>query len=339
METNVARFRTSLEAAMAVVLFAVVGSVTSTVAAMLTLERTIPLPHVEGRIDHFAHDVAGGRLFVAALGNNSVEVVDLAAGRVIRSISGLAEPQGVFYLAEPGRLYVANGGDGSVRVFDGHSFAAVTTLSFGDDADNLRYDRSRKRLYVGFGGGALGIIDITTNEIVGRLPLRAHPESFQLEKTGSRVFVNVPSAHQIAVVDRESQKPLPPFSLGFVAANFPMALDEPNHRLFVASRAPARLLVFDTENGKEVARVDLHGDCDDLFFDSVRRQLYASCGEGFVDIFRQADADHYSLREAVTTEPKARTALLAGDFLFVAVPRRGDRSAEVRCYRIESPGL
>jgi len=304
-------------------------------AASLTLERTILLPGVEGRIDHFSLDATGHRLFVAALGNNTVEVVSLAEGKVIRSLTGLAEPQGVFFVPDANRLYVANGGDGAVRVFDGTTFAVTATVKFDDDADNLRYDAAAKRLYVGHGGGALGAIDAARGGIAVDVPLKAHPESFQLEKNGSRAFVNVPGAHHIAVVDREKKSVIATWSLGLAAANFPMALDEANHRLVVACRVPARLVVFDTESGKEVAKLDLHGDCDDLFFDPARRQLYASCGEGFIDVFSQTDADHYALKEAVKTEAKARTGFFDGERIYLAVPKQGDRPAEVRCYRIE----
>lgn len=304
-------------------------------AGTLTLERTILLPNVVGRIDHFSLDAAGQRLFVAALGNDTVEVVNLAEGKVDRSIKGLAEPQGIYFLAASGRLYVANGGDGAVRVFDGITFASVATIKFGGDADNLRYDAAAKRLYVGYGSGALGVIDVASNAIVADIPLKAHPESFQLAKTGARAFVNVPGAHQIAVVDREKRSVIATWPMGLAAANFPMALDEANHRLLVAFRVPARLIVFNTESGQEVAKLDLHGDCDDLFFDAARRQLYASCGEGFIDVFTQTDAEHYSLKEAIKTEGKARTCFFDGDHIYLAVPKRGERSAEVRCYRLE----
>jgi len=304
-------------------------------SAPLVWERSIPMPGVEGRIDHFAHDSAGHRLFVAALGNNSVEVLDLSQGKPIHRITGLTEPQGIYFLGESNRLYVANGGDGTVRVFDGSSYAPVTTLKTDDDADNLRYDASAKLLYVGHGSGALGAIDVGKNAVVADISLKAHPESFQLEQAGQRVFVNVPGAHHIAVVDRNKKVVTAIWSIGLAGANFPMALDEANHRLMVACRAPACLLVFDTESGKEVAKVDLHGDCDDLFFDARRRQLYASCGEGFIDVFEQKDPDHYVLKEAVKTAAKARTAFFDGERLYLAVPRRGDQRAEVRCYRIE----
>ena len=305
------------------------------VAASLTLERTIPLPHVEGRIDHFSLDAAGQRLFVAALGNNSVEVVNLAEGKVSRSIPGLSEPQGIFFLAETNRLYVANGGDGAVHIFNGTTFAAVATVKFGDDADNLRYDAAAKRLYVGYGSGSLGAVDVTNNATVVDVALKAHPESFQLEQKGPRIFVNVPSAHHIAVVDREKKTVIATWSMGLVAANFPMALDEEKNRLLVACRMPARLIVFDAQSGKEIAKLDLHSDCDDLFFHPARRQIYASCGEGFIDVFTQMDADHYVLKEAIKTEARARTCFFDGEHIYLAVPKRGERLAEVRSYRLE----
>ena len=303
-------------------------------AASLTLERTIPLPGVEGRIDHFASDAAGHRLFVAALGNNSVEVLGLDKGKVIHSIAGLDEPQGIFFVRETNRLFVANGGNGVVRVFDGTTFAPLAKVKLGDDADDVRYDPSAKLLYVGHGSGALAAIDVANNAIAADVPLDAHPEAFELEKNGPLAFVNVPGAHDITVIDRRKRAVVSTWSLGFAAANFPMALDEMHHRVLIGCRVPARLIVFDAESGKQVAKLDLHGDCDDLYFDQTRRKIYASCGEGFIDVFSQMDADHYSLEESVKTERGARTSFFDGERLYLAVPKRGGRSAEVQCYRI-----
>ncbi len=314
---------------------ALLGIFGSAGAASLTLERTIPLPGVEGRIDHFAADPAGGRLFVAALGNDTVEVIDLKAGTVARSIQGLAEPQGTCYFASLDRLYVANGRDGAVRVFDAKTFAPVATVRFDDDADNLRGDPAAGLLYVGHGNGALGVIDVASNQIVADIALPAHPESFQLEANGPRVFVNVPGTHRIAVIDRHRHAVVASWSTGSVAANFPMALDEPHHRMLVGCRNPARLLVFDTESGAEVAQLELHRDCDDLFLDARRQRLYASCGEGYLDVFAQSSADRYSREEAVTTASGARTCFFDGAHLYLAVPKRGNTPAAIWCYRIE----
>jgi YVTN family beta-propeller protein len=303
-------------------------------AESLSLVRTIPLPHVEGRIDHFAIDADGARLFVAALGNNTVEVVDLRAGKVAHSITGLDEPQGIVFVPGLNRLFVANGGDGALRVFDGTTLAALAAVKFSGDADNVRYDAAARRLCVGYGGGALGVVDVDKNTIVADIPLGAHPESFQLERDGSRIFVNVPGSHRVSVVDRAQQKVIATWSTGLAAANFPLALDEAHRRLLIACRQPARLLVLDTASGREIAKLELHGDCDDLFFDAARGRIYASCGEGFLDVFTQADADHYERMESVPTVAKARTCFFDGRQIYLAVPKSGKRDAEVRVYEV-----
>src|SRR5438105_527681 len=218
--------------------------------APLKLSQTIPLPGVEGRIDHLSVDLKGQRLFVAALGNNTLEVVDLAQGKRLRSITGLREPQGVVYVPELDQIVVTNGDDGTVRTFDGKSFMTVSSLMLGGDADNVRYDSTGGRLVVGYGAGALGFIDARSHKVIGTVKLPAHPESFQLEKSRTRIYVNVPDANQIAVVDTARQTLITSWPVGQFRANFPMALDEAHHRLFVGTHNPARLVAFDTESGK-----------------------------------------------------------------------------------------
>ena len=255
--------------------------------------QTIPLPGIEGRIDHFGVDVQGQRLFVSALGNNTLEVLDLRHGKRLTSITGLREPQGVFFVPKENRLFVANGDDGTCMVFDGSSYKLLATVNFASDADNVRYDAERKQIYVGYGAGALGILDPTTGQKVAEIPLRGHPESFQLEKSGPRVFVNLPNAnHTIAVVDRSKHSVIATWPIE-AQANFPMALDEADRRLLVVTRKPATLVVLDTESGKQVASYPAVGDADDAFYDAVRKRVYVSGGEGFIDIFAQSNPDHY----------------------------------------------
>lgn len=303
---------------------------------ILELARTIPLPNVTGRIDHFSIDAMHARLFVAALGNNTIEVVDLKAGKVMHSLGGFSEPQDILYLPEYNRLYVTNGSDGTLRVFEGTTFAQIAMLEFQDDADNLRYDEKTKQIYVGYGRGALGIVDAEKNVVVGSLALSAHPESFQLENNGPRIFVNLPGSHKISIQNRVTKISTGSWSLGLVAANFPMALDESDHRAFIGCRLPSRLLVFDTESGQEIAKLNLHGDCDDIFYDPDRHLIYASCGEGFVDVFEQKDPDHYRALDAVKSAKKARTAFFTGKELYVAAPRDGDVPARILCYAINT---
>ena len=297
----------------------------------LELVRTIPMPKVEGRIDHLAYDAKGGRLLVAALGNNTVEVIDLGQGKVLHRIEGLQEPQGLVSL--DGRIVVACGGDGSCRFYDEAAFKLARTVDCKDDADNVRYDALGKLLYVGYGGGGLAVIDPEKGAKVGTIPLEAHPESFQLETKGKRIFINVPKAGYIAVADREKRAVIARWKLS-AGSNFPMALDESGHRLFVGCRAPAKVLVLDTEAGKEVASVECSGDTDDLFYDAASKRILVSCGAGTLDVFDASDVAPRRIGK-VATAPGARTCLYVPDLgrLFLAVPHRGGQQAEIREYR------
>jgi DNA-binding beta-propeller fold protein YncE len=298
--------------------------------------QTIELPRVEGRIDHFAADVKGKRLFMAALGNGSLEVIDTAAGRRVGSVAGLRKPQGVGFVAETGEIVVACGGDGTVRFYDAATFKPTGVVEGLEDADNVRYDAAAGRLYVGYGGGALAVVDARSRKKVGEVRLEGHPESFQLEKEGKRIFVNVPEAGHVAVVDRERGVVVAKWALGEAKANFPMALDEGNHRLMVGCRQPARVVVFDTERGKVVASVACAGDTDDVFYDAARRRVYVSGGAGEVSVVAQKSADGYEAVGAVKTAAGARTSFFVGETgrLYVAVPHRGGQVAEIRVFEV-----
>ena len=300
---------------------------------LLKLEGSVPMPDVQGRIDHLAIDVEGQRLFVAALGNNSLEVLDLTKGARIHTIRGLTEPQGIAYIPSAHRVFVANGGDGSVRSFDANSWAHLKTIEYGGDADNLRVDAATGHIWVGYGSGALAEFDVDGAKIA-EIKLEAHPESFQFEKDGSRAFVNLPKSHKIGVVDRKSRSHLANWSTGGARSNYPMALDERNHRLFVVTRAPAKLIVLDTSQGREVAAVPAVGDCDDVFYDERRHRIYAIGGEGGISIFAQSDPDHYAEGRRIKTVPGARTGFFSPDLdrLYVAVRKHESQPPEIRVY-------
>ena len=296
----------------------------------------IPLPSVSGRIDHMDLDAAGGRLFIAALGNNTLEAVDLKQNRRIKTLSGFGEPQGVVYAAAAGRLFVASGSANRVDMFDAATLAVVKRIDGLEDADNLRMDAAAGQVIVGHGSGGLRVLDAKTGESLGDIKLAGHPESFQLEKSGKRIFVNVPTAGHIAVVDRAARKVVATWALRDAAANFPMTLDEAGHRLYVATRKPAALLVYDTEAGKQVDRIAIGGDADDLFFDPASKRIYAICGEGMITVVAQADADHHSVVGSVKTATRARTGFFdsASRRLYVAVPAGLVGAAELRIYRV-----
>jgi DNA-binding beta-propeller fold protein YncE len=301
------------------------------------LKQTIALPGVEGRIDHFALDAAGERLFVCALGNNTVEVVDLRKGERVHSITGLGTPQGIAYVPSLDRLFVANDKGGILKIYDGKSFQLLGELNLKDDADNLRYDDATKKIYVGFGSGGIGIVNAPDGKEIGSIKLSAHPEAFELEKNGRRIFVNVPNSRHVAVIDREKGEVTAKWKTDLAFGNFPMAVDETNHRLFVGCRIPSRLVVLNTESGEVVAKIDLSGDSDDLFYDTNRHRIYAICGAGKIDIIDQSDANIYKTSSRIVTAEGARTGFFAPerDSLFVAVPHRGSQQAEIRCYAIK----
>ncbi len=311
------------------------GSVGAAQSAGLKLIQTIPLPGVTGRFDHFALDAKGHRLFVAALGHNTLEVLDIEAGQRLKSIAGLHKPTGVLYLMNANQIAVANGDDGTFKLFDGSSYELVKSLGALDDADNVRFDAKAGTIYVGYGSGAIAVIDAATMKQTGSIKLAAHPESFQLEVQGPRIFVNVPEAEQIAVIDRQKQSVTAAWPMKEFRDNFPMALDEANHRLFVGCRKPARLVIFDTNTARVVTDLAISGDTDDLFYDAARKRLYLSCGEGLMDVVAQRDANHYERIERVPTASGARTSFYspALDRLWLAVPQRGKQPAQIRTYQ------
>jgi len=305
-------------------------------ADVLEPAATISLTSVKGRIDHFGVDLKQRRLFVAALGNDTLEVVDVKSGRLQRSLDGFGEPQGVLYLPEFDRIYVANGSANRVDILDGTSLARIKSSERLNDADNVRYDAGARKVYVGYGNGALRALDPATGGSSGDIRLAAHPESFQLETRGTRIFVNVPPAPHVAVVDRAKQSVVATWDVPGAESNYPMALDESGRRLFVGARKPAVLLVYDIDSGKVVAKQPIGEDTDDIFFDPERKRLYVVCGEGRIDIVRQENPDRYSLEGTVRTAPRARTGLFVPEEgrLYVAAPAIGTSPAKLLTYRL-----
>jgi YVTN family beta-propeller protein len=305
------------------------ASGTATSAAENTpmqIEAKIPLGNVVGRIDHLAIDGKRQHLFIAELGNNTVGVVDLATRAVIHRLTGLREPQGVAYLEAQDTVYVANAGDGSVHLYNGADFNERGRLALGSDADNIRFDAKDARVVVGYGSGALSVIDPATGKGVANYALKAHPESFQIDTNGNRIFVNLPDAHAIAVLERSTGKLVAQWPMNY-AANFAMAVDRDQPRLFSVFRKPAKLVGYETGSGKVLAEADTCGDADDLFIDAKRQRIYVICGEGFVDVF---DAKETLRRLArVPTTEGARTGLFAPerDRLYVAARARGSEPA------------
>jgi YVTN family beta-propeller protein len=315
-------------------MLALVSFQTASGETPLALVATIALPGVEGRIDHLAIDAAAQRLYVAALGNNTVEVIDTKAATRVKSVAGFREPQGIAVVPDAKLVAIANGEGEGVQFIDAGEYRPTRAVRLGDDSDNVRYDLAAKRLYVGYGNGALAAISAADGRLLGEVKLAGHPESFQLEASGPRVFVNVPTADQIAVVDRSAMKVIAAWPDVGAKSNFPMALDEANHRIFIGCRRPARVLVYDTTSGKPINSFAIVGDTDDLFYDAVRKRLYISGGEGYIDVFQEDNAGSFRRAAHVATAPGARTSLFVPqqNRLYLAVPHRGGQRAEIRVY-------
>ena len=308
----------------------------------LVLSGSVPMDGVKGRIDHFAS--GKGRVFISALGNNTVEVINLFGGVVEHAITGVPNPQGVAFSPEANKLFVASA-QGKLYIYEGDSLNLITTLDFDGGADNLRYDAATKRVYVGCGddekNGAIATVDAMTNQRTDEeYKIGGEPESFQLESSGPNIYLNIPDLKQIAVINRQT-KQITRWPLTGLRKNFPMALDEADHRLFVGIREPARLAVFDTTSGRMIVALPSAEDTDDLYYDAEHKRIYVPGGEGLIYVFQMNDPDHYRLLAKIPTALGARTAGYFGrqkkgtHRFFLAVPARGGQSAEMRIYTIQ----
>lgn len=307
----------------------------------LRLIQTVPLPNVHGRIDHFDVDVKGQRLFMSALGNNTLEVFDLRSNKVIYAIRGLREPQGVTYVPRSNRIFVANGDDGTCRMFDGSTYKLLKTVQLSSDADDTRYDPATNQVLVGYGDGAkagIAIMNGSTGELTGTIRLPDHPESFQLDEKGPRIYVNIPSANNIIdVLDRSTRKIVATWTLSGAQDNFPMALDEANHRLFITCRTPAEVLILDTGSGKIIARIPSVTHADDMWYDAANKRAYVSGGGGFITVIQQQDVDRYRRIAQLKTADGGRTSCLVSELnnLYLGVWGQRGQPEELRVYKIQ----
>src|SRR5579863_5525198 len=311
------------------------------VAPPLILTATVPLEGVKGRFDHVAS--GKGKVFVSGLGNNSVEIIDLFQGTRSHEITGVPNPQGVAFSPEANKLFVASE-KGKLYIYDGDSYKLITTLDFDGGADNMRYDAATKRVYVGCGddekNSAIAAVDAMTNKRLDEVyKLGGEPESFQLEKNGPNIYVNVPDLNQIVAINRTTKELTRwPVTAG---QNFPMALDEADHRVIVGSREPATLSAFDTTTGKMVASVPTVQDTDDLYYSAEHKRVYVPGREGAIWVYQQSDPDHYTLISKIPTVVGAGTAGYFGrqgkgfDRFYLAVSESASQKAEVRIYTVE----
>jgi len=302
----------------------------------LTLVSKVGLPNVTGRIDHISYDTTNQLAFIAALDNNTVEIVDVSAKRVVRTIPGLHEPQGVVYIPSSKKLVIANGDNGDCIFFDAATYKQLGVVHLKSDADNIRFDSTSQLLYVGYGSGAIAVIDANSMKLIGEIPVDGHPESFQLSKKQDRIYINVPDANEIEIANLSSGKIISKWKNTNASSNFPMALDERDHRLYIGCRSPAKLRMIDTETGKDISTVSCSGDADDVFFNTSDNLIFVSTGKGFIDVFRVNGKDLVQINH-IGTSRGARTSLLLsteGKFL-LAVPAHNGALAALWIYHID----
>jgi DNA-binding beta-propeller fold protein YncE len=287
------------------------------------------------RLDHMALDTKRDHLFVANMANRSLDVVDLKAGKLLRQIPDQEDIQGVAYAPVLDRVYVGVG-SGSCNIFDAADLKPLKRVAL-PDADNVRYDPRHGVVYVAHAEAMLAILDAKTFAVKADLKLPGFTESVTLEGGRPRLYLNIPSSSKVLVLDTDKREIVKNYPLSQAKGNYPLAVDEANQRLFVGCRQPAAIVVLDSESGKEVARVAIPGDVDDLFHDARHHRLYAACGAGQLAVVRQVNADRYEVAKSVPTARLARTCLLdpEGGRLFVAVPGQpGGKGPQVWVYKL-----
>jgi len=302
----------------------------------LTLLKTISLGDIKGRIDHIDIDIKDQIAYLAALGNNSLEIVDLKAGKALHSIKGLDEPQGVAWIAAHHEIFVANG-SGECDFYDATTFKKTASIKLADDADDARYDPGTDRIYVGYATGGIAIIDASGHKQVGNIELPSHPESFQIDPKINKLWVNLPGSGTIGVADLKQLKLTGKWSRLIPRSNFPMAYDMEQHRLIVGYRLPAKLIIYDAESGKEIFSAPMVGDADDLYWDKSNKQIYISGGSGEVNIFKQTADAKYEKITNIKTRDGARTSLLVPELglFLIAARAEGDEKAALLIYKID----
>lgn len=305
----------------------------------LTLKRTITLPGVTGKFDHFALDQAGNRLFASAAGPHAVEVIDLASGKIVDSLGDIGKPHGITWLEQMGRLFVADGVKGELDVFAGSPLKRIATIALSEDADDMVYDGQTKLLYVGHGGtdaanpARVAVVDTATLKLVAELPVATHPEALELDAKHDRILVNIADSGQIVVIDGKTHIITATWPLGHSKGNTPLAYDAAQGLLIVGCRTPAQVLVLDGNGGKEIAKSGSDTGADDLFFDAMARRAYVIAGSGAVDTFSVSPTGQLAPVSVTHTVAGAKTGLLdeQDHTLYVGIPGVGGAAA-IRLY-------
>jgi DNA-binding beta-propeller fold protein YncE len=301
--------------------------------------KTIQLKGKTGNLDHLVVDVKGDRLFLANKANDTLDIIDLKAGKLIAQKENQTAIQGVAYAPELNRIFVGLGTNGLCNVFDGESYKILKTVNFKDDADNVRYNPKTNLVYVAHAEKSLGVIDAKNYFKKADIKLSAAAESFVLEEKRPRLYLVTPDPSQLLQIDTEKNEVTKTYPIEKGAKGHAIALDEANHRVYIGCRKDQMkepvVVIFDTEVGKEVGSVAIPGGIDDLHIDLKRKRLFASCGEGFVVVLKP-DGDKLEVVQKLATVKDAKTCAYVPEtgYLYLGVPRQeGKEGPEIRIFK------
>ncbi len=331
-------------AILAITLFAFQGPPPATAPLLLTGAFQMPAS-VGGHFDHLALDLKGHRLFATPEEYKSVIVFDYLTGKIVRTIAGIGVPHAVLFRQDVNRIYITDGEPGELKIYDASNYALVKSIKLRPHADSVGYDPADHLLYVVTGGKDAGqtysiisIADTTAEAVVGEMKIDGDAlEAMALEQNGPRLYINNKSKNRIDVIDRQKRTLIASWPITMAQNNTSIALDEPNHRLFVGCRSGS-MVVFDTRTGKELLALPMTKGVDDMVFDKATRRIYASCGDGqgSVDVFQESDEDHYKAIAKIVSRPLAKTSLLSPELqkYFVAAPKQGTTNAAILVYDV-----
>lgn len=311
----------------------------------LKLIKSVPLPTLkDGDFDHFTVDLQSNRLFSAAEENSKVLVFELKSGKLIKTLTDLKAPHSLVYRDDLKKLFVVDGDLGKIRTYDGTTYKNAGDIDLREGADSMAYDPATKYMYVVTGGSNakmpnsyLTTVDTTTGKKIGDIKLDSDDvESVVLDKSGPRAFVLIRGNNAFEVFDRQKQTLLATWPLMKDATKpSAAAFDEAEHRLFVGTRNPGRLIVLDSNSGQVVASLPAASMIDDLAFDGAHKYIFFA-GTEFLDVFQERDAGHVELIGHVPTSFRAKTGIFVPELnrYYLGVPHHKNKIAELRIYEV-----
>jgi hypothetical protein len=315
-------------------------------APVLVQQGRTELPGYSGDFDHFAVDVPGGRLFLAAEDHGTLEVFDLRSGKHLQSVGGFETPHSIFPIPQTHKLLITDGSD-SIKLLDDRTLAPAGTIGLHPGADSIGFDGRTGHLYVVTGGKDVKLkeswveeIDPVSTRKVGEVHLDAdHVEAMAVEQHGPHLYINVTDKNYVAVIDKNTRKIVARWPIREAAQNALAQLDEASHRLFIVARSPGKLIVLNADTGASIASFTAPERVDAEIFDEANRRVYAPGGEGYIGVYAEHDPNHFAELPHVPSSVGAKTAILVPELhrLYVAVsPGEGKTGGGIIWFDVKS---